>query len=99
MTNEQKKQLHAALMENAGIQLEPGSFEWRIFDESASEDIAKIEPLIDDFVQQAENRGRLAVYLEVAHDLYPRGFSSAAIEGQRATTNLIQAVLDSEDQP
>lgn len=36
------------------------------FEDMTASDLARIIPLIDDMVKQAENRGKLSVYLELA---------------------------------
>jgi hypothetical protein len=54
MTDNQREQLHALLMAQVSEQAPPGSTEWKIYDESVTEDIEKIEPLIDIFICDAK---------------------------------------------
>jgi len=41
-------------MVSVGVQPEPGSTEWKIFDDSATEDVERLEPLIDVFIADAK---------------------------------------------
>lgn len=60
MTEEQKKKLHERLMQNVDVQLKPGTIEWRMFDQSVTEDIAAIEPLIDEMLIKADGDATIA---------------------------------------
>jgi hypothetical protein len=52
MTDKQRTKLHDALMAAVSEQAPVGSVEWKIYDESVTEDIRIIEPLIDEFIME-----------------------------------------------
>jgi hypothetical protein len=54
MTDEQRNLLHNLLMGDVAKQAQPGTTEWKIYDESVTEDILKMEPLIDIFIHAAK---------------------------------------------
>jgi len=54
MTDTQRKKLHARLMQFFGDQLPPGSIEWKITDESITQDVIAIEPLIDEMIREGK---------------------------------------------
>jgi len=61
MTDTQRKKLHARLMQFFGDQLPPGSIEWKITDESITQDVIAIEPLIDEFIEEARREDASAI--------------------------------------
>lgn len=58
MTNVQRQKLYGRLMQGLPEQLERGSPEWRAFDESTVEDLNALEPLIDEFLMEAFEKGK-----------------------------------------
>jgi len=52
MTGAQRKKLHDLLMPGNPPAV-PGSFDYRLFEESVTEDILKIEPAIDEMLKEA----------------------------------------------